>query len=47
MIWKVLRDSPSSRNRPLKSPDDQYMRISKNKLIKFKRMDTVIEPWNM
>jgi hypothetical protein len=33
MISKVLRDLPFSRNQPLKSADDQYIRILKNKLI--------------
>jgi hypothetical protein len=37
MIPKVLRDLPFSRNQPLKSADDQYIRILKNKLIKFKK----------
>jgi hypothetical protein len=34
---KVLRDFPFSRNQPLKSPDDRYNTILKNKLIKFKK----------
>jgi hypothetical protein len=34
---KVLRDFPFSRNQPLKSADDQYIRILKNKLIKLKK----------
>jgi hypothetical protein len=45
MISKVLRDFPFSRNQPLKSADDQYIRILKNKLVKLKktrRQDTVI-----
>jgi hypothetical protein len=33
MISKVLRDLPFSRNQPLKSADDYYIRILKNKLI--------------
>jgi hypothetical protein len=33
MISKVLRDFPFSRSQPLKSADDQYIRILKNKLI--------------
>jgi hypothetical protein len=37
MISKVLRDFPFSRNQPLKSADDLYSRILKNKLIKFKK----------
>jgi hypothetical protein len=37
MISKVLRDLPFSRNQPLKSADEQYIRIMKNKLIKFKK----------
>jgi hypothetical protein len=36
MISKVLRDLPFSRNQPLKSADDCYIRILKNKLIKLK-----------
>jgi hypothetical protein len=36
MISKVLRDLPFSRNQTLKSADDQYIRILKNKLIKLK-----------
>jgi hypothetical protein len=50
MISKILRDFPISRNQPLKSADDQYIRILKNKLIKLKktrRQDTVIESRNM
>jgi hypothetical protein len=34
MTSKVLRDFPLGRNQPLKSVDDQYIRILKNKLIK-------------
>jgi hypothetical protein len=37
VISKVLRDIPFSRNQPLKSADDQYIRILKNKLIKLKK----------
>jgi hypothetical protein len=37
MISEVLRDFPFSRNQPLKSADDQYVRISKNKLRKLKK----------
>jgi hypothetical protein len=37
MISKVLRDFPFSRNQPLKSADDQYIRILKNKLIQLKK----------
>jgi hypothetical protein len=33
MIAKVLLDLPSSRNQPLKSADELYIRILKNKLI--------------
>jgi hypothetical protein len=33
LISKLLRDFPSSRNQPLKSADDKYIRILKNKLI--------------
>jgi hypothetical protein len=36
ILSKVLRDLPFSRNQPLKSADDQYIRILKNKLIKLK-----------
>jgi hypothetical protein len=36
-ISNVLRDFPFSRNQPLKSADDRYIRILKNKLIKFKK----------
>jgi hypothetical protein len=31
MISQVLRDLSSIRNQPLKSADDQYIRILKNK----------------
>jgi hypothetical protein len=37
MLSKVLRDFPFSRNQPLKLAGDQCIRISKNKLIKFKK----------
>jgi hypothetical protein len=37
MISKDLRDFPFSRNRPLKSADDYYIRILKNKVIKLKK----------
>jgi hypothetical protein len=37
MVSKVLRDLPFSRNQPLKSANDWYIRILKNKLIKFKK----------
>jgi hypothetical protein len=50
MISQVVRDFPFSRNQPLKSADDQYIRILKNKLIKLKktrRQDTVVESRNM
>jgi hypothetical protein len=33
-ISNVLRDLPFSRNQPLKSVDDKYIRILKNKLMK-------------
>jgi hypothetical protein len=49
MMSKVLRDLPFNRNQPLKSADDQCIRILKNKLIKLKkkRQDSVIESRNM
>jgi hypothetical protein len=49
MISKVLGDLPFSQNQPLKSADDQYIRILKNKLIKLKKKqdNTVIESRNM
>jgi hypothetical protein len=34
MISKVLRDFPFSRNQPLKTADDRYVRILKNTLVK-------------
>jgi hypothetical protein len=37
MISKVLRDLPFTRNQQLKSADDRYITILKNKLIKFKK----------
>ena len=37
IISRVLRDLPFSRNQPLKSTDDQYIRILKNKLIELKK----------
>jgi hypothetical protein len=37
LISKVARELPFSRNQPLKSVDDQYIRILKNKLIKLKK----------
>jgi hypothetical protein len=50
MISKVLCDFPFSQNQPLKSADDWYIRILKNKLIKLKKTriyDTVSESWNL
>jgi hypothetical protein len=32
IISNVLRDLPFSQNQPLKSADDQYIRILKNKM---------------
>jgi hypothetical protein len=37
IIYKVLRDLPFSRNQPLNSADEWYIRILKNKLIKLKK----------
>jgi hypothetical protein len=37
IVSKVLRDLPFSRKHSLKSADDQYIRILKNKLIKLKK----------
>jgi hypothetical protein len=37
MILEVLRDFAFSRNQPLKSTDEYYIRILKNKLIKLKK----------
>jgi hypothetical protein len=34
MILKVIRDFPLRQNQPLKSGEDQYIRILKNKLMK-------------
>jgi hypothetical protein len=42
MMSKVLRDFPFSRNQPLKSADDQYIRILKTKLIKLKKKNEKI-----
>jgi hypothetical protein len=39
VISKVLHEFRFSRNQPLKSADDQYSRILKNKLIKFKKQE--------
>jgi hypothetical protein len=39
MISVVLRDFPFSPNQPLKSVDDQNIRILKNKLTKFKKQE--------
>jgi hypothetical protein len=39
VISEVLRDFPFSRNQPLNSADDQYIRILKNKLIKIKKQE--------
>jgi hypothetical protein len=36
MISKVLHDFPFSRNQPLKSADDYYIRIVKNELLKLR-----------
>jgi hypothetical protein len=40
MIANVLCDLPFSRNQPLKSTDNQNIRILKNKLIKIKKKNT-------
>jgi hypothetical protein len=37
MISKVLRDFPVSRNQPLKSADDWYIKFLKNRLIKLNK----------
>jgi hypothetical protein len=37
MVPKVVCDFPFSGKQPLKSADDQYIRILKNKLIKFRK----------
>jgi hypothetical protein len=39
MISEVLRDFPFSRNQPLKSADDKYIRILKNKLTKLQKQE--------
>jgi hypothetical protein len=39
MISKGLRDLPFSQNQPLKSADDYYISILKNKLIKLKKQE--------
>jgi hypothetical protein len=39
MLSNLLRDFPFYRNQPLKSADDKYITILKNKLIKLKRQD--------
>jgi hypothetical protein len=36
---KILRDLPFSRNQPLKSADDQNIRILENKLIQLKKQE--------
>jgi hypothetical protein len=41
MISEILRDLPFNRNQPLKSPDDYYIRILKNKLIKLKKTQKI------
>jgi hypothetical protein len=45
-ISNVVCDLPFSGNHPLKSADDCYIRILKNKLIR-KEDRTLIECWNM
>ena len=40
IISELLHDLPFSRNQPLKSADDWYIRILKNKLIKLKKNKT-------
>jgi hypothetical protein len=42
MISKVLRDLPLSRNQPLKSADDYYIRMLKNKFKKLKKKDRAL-----
>jgi hypothetical protein len=42
MISNVLRSFLLSRNQPLKSADDQYIGVSKNKLIKSKKKNKKI-----
>jgi hypothetical protein len=39
LCYQFLRDFPFNRNQPLKSADDWYLRILKNKLIKLKIQD--------
>jgi hypothetical protein len=41
-ISKVLRDLLFGRNQPLKSADDWYLRILKNKLIKLNKKDRTL-----
>jgi hypothetical protein len=38
-IWEVLHDLHFSRSQPLKSADDYYIKILKNKLISFKNQE--------
>jgi hypothetical protein len=40
LLSEVLCELPFGRNQPLKSAGDQYVRISKNKLIKLKNKKT-------
>jgi hypothetical protein len=49
MISEVLSDLPFSSDQPLKSADDQYIRIFKNKLINLKKQEdrTLTDSWNM
>jgi hypothetical protein len=49
MISKALHDLSFSQNQLLKSADDWYMRILKNKLIKLKIENKIgqFESWNM
>jgi hypothetical protein len=42
VISKVLCDLPFSRKEPLRSADDQYIRILKNKFIKLKKKNKKI-----
>jgi hypothetical protein len=42
MISKVVRDLPFSRNQPLKSADDECIRIFKIQLIKFKKKTSAV-----
>jgi hypothetical protein len=39
MISEVLRGLPFCRNQPLKSADDQYIKILRNKLINLKKQE--------